>query len=252
MPGGKAIFLDFDDTLSDQFQFNLQYTRAIGEILAPRIGGEVEAWAKSAVEMLVTLEEEYIERLFRRPLAGYCEWLASMRVRAAELLFGGMGLPTPPDAARLAVETQAQAILRCNTLFPGVPETLAALHQDGYTVRMASGQESAYLHAALQSAGLEHYPQQLFGPDLIDCAKEGPEFYARIFARTGVDPHEALIVDDHPAAIGWALQMGATVIQARFSSGRRFDPVPGIAALLTEHSALPGLVKKHHPLVSLR
>jgi len=234
-----TILLDFDDTLSDQFQFNTQYTRAIGAVLAPQYGGEEEAWAKSAIAMLQALEQDYLARFYRKPLAGYCAWLEEVRPRAVELLFGGMGLLVPPNAARLAVDTERQALARCNALFPGVREVLASLHAAGYRMLMASGQESSYLQSALQGAGLDRFVSGLFGPDRIDCAKEGPEFYERLFAAIGTEPAHALVVDDHPDAIQWALQTGARVIQARLSPERHVDPVPGVSAILTDWSQLP-------------
>lgn len=238
------ILLDFDDTLSDQFQLNTQYTRAIGAVLAPHYGGEEEAWARSAIAMLQALEQDYLARFYRKPLAGYCAWLEAIRPRAVELLFGGMGLPVPPNAAQLAVTAEHQALTRCNALFPGVQEALAFLHDAGYRMTMASGQESNYLLSALQGAGLDDWVYGLFGPDLIDCAKEGPEFYERLFAAIGAEPTQALVVDDHPDAIRWALQTGARVIQARLSTERHVDPVPGVSAVLTDWSELPALVSR--------
>jgi FMN phosphatase YigB (HAD superfamily) len=53
---------------------------------------------------------------------------------------------------------------------------------------------------------------RLYGPDLIDTFKEGPEYYKRIFADVGTVPRDALVVDDNPRAIMWAAQVGAQTI----------------------------------------
>jgi HAD superfamily hydrolase (TIGR01509 family) len=41
---------------------------------------------------------------------------------------------------------------------------------------------------------------RLYGSDLVTVGKEGPEYYRRSFADAGVDPRDALVVDDRPAA----------------------------------------------------
>jgi phosphoglycolate phosphatase-like HAD superfamily hydrolase len=242
MPPDRVVFFDFDDTLSDQILFNLKYVRAIGEILAPLYGGDIEAWAKSGIDMLQALEDDYLVRFEGNPLSGYCAWLESIRVRSAGLLFNGMNLPPPPAARALALRTQTQALRRCNAAFAGVPETLSALTREGYRLFIASGQESEYLWGALNGMGIDHTIERCFGPDLIDCAKEGPEYYERVFAEVGVRGEDALVVDDLPAPIGWALEQGATVIQAKLSRERHHERVPGVAAVLTDFAALPRLI----------
>lgn len=244
MTDDRFVFLDFDDTLSDPFRFQMQYVREVGAILAPQYGGEVEAWAKSGIDMLEALEKDYISRFVGNPLAGYCEWLETVRVRSVELLFGGMGLPIPNNAAQLSVETQFNALLMCDAAFPGATEALTRLFEQGVRVQIASGHESQYLMAALMGAGIESFTESKFGPDLIDCAKEGPEYFVRMFAATGIAPQETLVVDDHPEVIRWALQTGTRVIQAKLSPERHYETVSGVAAVLTDLHTLPDTIEE--------
>ena len=243
MPDECFVFLDFDDTLSDPFQFHTQYVREVGAILAPQFGGDADRWAKTAIDTLEALEREYVERFENNPLNGYRAWLEIVRERSARQMFEQMGLPVPADAARIARETQFNALLQCNAAFPGAVEAMAELFEAGCRIQIASGQESEYLMAALMGAGLESYTESKFGPDLVDCAKEGPEYYERIFAATGVKPAEIVVVDDSPPAIGWAMKAGATVIQSKLSRERHFDVVAGVASVLTDMRDLPGLVE---------
>jgi len=243
MPDERFVFLDFDDTLSDPFVFHTQYVREIGALLAPQYGGDAEGWAKAAIDLLEKLESEYLARFTTNPLNGYCAWLETVRERSAHHMFERMGLPTPADAARIARETQFNALLQCNAAFPGAVQALTELFESGYRIQIASGQESEYLMAALMGAGLESFTESKFGPDLVDCAKEGPEYYQQIFEATGVRAAEAVVVDDSPPAIGWAMQTGAAVIQSRVSRERHFDVVPGVAMVMTDLRDLPELVK---------
>ncbi|HLK61235.1 MAG TPA: HAD family hydrolase [Chthonomonadaceae bacterium] len=248
MPDGKTVFLDFDDTLNDPFVLLGQYSDCIGARFAPHYGSTPRDWAKASIDTLIALEREYLDRFTGNPRNGYCAWLASVQERSIAQIFGRMGLPTPPNALELARTTQFEALSECDAAFPGAQQALAALTEAGYHLHMASGQESEYLRAALIGAKLDAFPERLYGPDLIDCAKEGPEYYERLFADIGVRPQDALIVDDQPTVIAWALQVGATVLQSHLSPERHYPAVPGIAASLTDLHTLPQLVDLHHPL----
>lgn len=238
----RAVFLDFDDTLNDQFELNRQYVRAIGSILACQYGGQAHRWAECAAQMLVRLEDDYIVRFKRHPLRGYRSWLAEARVQAAELLFACMESRPPAEAASVSLATQAAALHRCSATFPGAKCALAELRQREYSVHIASGQESEYISAALEGAGMEHLAGLRFGPDLVDCAKEGPEYYARIFAEAGVRPEDAVVLDDDPAALAWALATGATVVQARLSIERRRPVRREVYAVIERLDRLPNLM----------
>jgi FMN phosphatase YigB (HAD superfamily) len=242
MTSPLCLFFDFDDTLSEQIPFNLQYVRAIGSTLAPRFGGDTEAWAKCAIDMLETLEAQYIARFCDDP-TGYNAWFATMHAQAMELVFSGMALPVPPDAEALSQETQRLALAQCNALFPGTLETVHALHTQGYTLHMASGNDSGHLRAALTGAQLDACFDRLYGPDLIDCAKEGPEYYVRLFRHIQINPARALIIDNDPNAIGWAISTGAQAVQVDFLPYKHVPAASDILARITDIAQLPELVR---------
>ena len=242
MPCERTVFLDFDDTLSDPFQFHVQYVREVGALLAPRYGGSEERWAKAAVDLLESVEAEYVVRFTGNPLNGYCAWLETVRERSAVTMFQRVGIPAPEDPARVARETQFETLRRCNAAFPGAVDALEGLRAAGFRIHIASGQESEYLTAALAGADLDRFVEMKFGPDLVDCAKEGPEYYERIFAAAGVKASDAVVVDDHPPAIDWALLAGASVIQSKLSRKRHYDTAAGVVGVMTDMRELPGLV----------
>lgn len=242
MPAERTIFLDFDDTLSDPFQFHVQNAHAIGAVLAEQYGGDRDGWAKAAVDLLKEFEKEYEDKFVDTPLNGYCEWLTTVRERSALQMFERMGLPSPLEPTRVARETQFRALLRCNAAFPNAGTVLHAIRKAGYRINMASAQESEYLDAALRGAGLSDHFEWKFGPDLVNCAKEGPEYYRRIFAAAGVAAADCVVVDDFPRAIDWAMSAGASVIQAKVSCERHYDVVPGVAGVIYELADLPGMV----------
>jgi phosphoglycolate phosphatase-like HAD superfamily hydrolase len=241
MKSDRFVFLDFDGTLSDPARFKHQYVREVGRILAPQFGGDDEAWASAVSDTLDVIDSEYSARFGGNPLAGYRDWLEPMRVRSVQHLFRRMNLSLPEAAHQLAVETQFNALIMCDATYHGASEALTALYQNGYRVQIASGQESQYLIAALMGAGIESFTESKFGPDLIDCAKEGPEYFERVFEATGVLPGDTLVVDDHPDAIAWARSTGAPVIQARLGPLPEYPAVDGVP-VVTDLRKLPQLI----------
>lgn len=237
-----TVFFDFDDTLSDPIPFFLQFTRECGGLFNARFGGETEAWEKAITEMLVAIEMDYIQRFIGYPTNGYREWLRDLRTTALRQPFEALQIPLPAEVPLLYSEIQFTALSRCNAAFPGAQVALQTLSEQGYPLHMASGQESAYLRGSLTGMGLHSYFDRLFGPDLIDCAKEGEEYYRRVFDAVGVGAAEVIIVDDYPPAIGWAVATGAKVIQAKLSPVRHEETQPGVVAVVTDLNALPDLI----------
>lgn len=235
------LFFDFDDTLSEQAVFNLHYVRAIGQILSSRFGGEEAQWAQSAIDMFVTLEAQYIER-FREVPIGYNAWFKTMHTQAMQLLFSSMSMAVPPDAEQLSKTTQQRALAECDATFPGTRDVIASLIETGYTLHMASGNDSEHLRFALEGTKLAPYFDRLYGPDLIDCAKEGPEFYVRIFQSLKIAPDRAIIIDNDPNAISWAIAVGAQAIQVDFLSYKQVPTASGALARIKNFAELPPLL----------
>ncbi len=239
-----TVFLDFDDTLSDPIPFFLQFVHEISTLFCARFGGDAQEWERVATHMLVYVEDGYKARFIGTPRNGYLEWLHSLPMVTMGLMFGGMEIPIPHDAASLSSTIQFEALKRCNVAFPGVDRSLKALSAQGYHLHMASGQESNYLRGALTGMEILSHFDRLFGPDLIDCAKEGLEYYQRVFAAVGVSSSEVIIVDDYPPAIGWALESGAKVIQVKLSPIRHEQTIAGVSAVVTDFHLLPEAVQK--------
>ncbi len=235
------LLFDFDDTLSEQSAFVLQYVQAIGNALASGFGGDAEDWTQAATDMLQTLEAEYIARFSSDP-TGYNVWYDTIHTQAMALMFGGMGLPVPPHAEALSRSTQQIALAQCDSCFEGAQDVVHTLHAAGYTLHLASGNDSGLLHGAIAGANLTASFDRLFGPDLIDCAKEGPEYYVRLFRALNIAPADALVIDNDPNAIGWALALGAQAVQADLLPHKPTAAAPGVVAKITDINELPALI----------
>ena len=209
------LLLDFDETLSDRRALMKQFCAVAGGIIANAHGGQPEIWREHCAGMLLALETEYVATFAGSPLNGYCEWLASAGARAAPMLFELAGRELPERADRLAAEIQHRALLKCSCLYPGAANAIRTAAQT-YTLCTASANDSAFLDSALTGYGIRPYfAGPLFGPDLLDCAKEGPEYFARLLQKLHVPPERVALIDDDPECCAWITELGASAIQAR-------------------------------------
>ncbi len=210
------LFFDFDDTLSDFDRFGAQYVTALAGILSREMGGGAGKWHEAISPALAASIGRYLRRFLGNPLQGYNAWISEERPRVVADVFGRVGLEAPDaeSAGHLAVLLQEKALRRCSALFPGADSALMELFDRRYPIYLASSQESKYLRGAMTGAPCYHQIQEFYGPDLLDCAKEGPEFYGRLFQTVGVDPRCAVVIDDQVMCLEWADELGARVIQA--------------------------------------
>ncbi len=95
---------------------------------------------------------------------------------------------------------------------PGATEAIRALHRAGYTLHTASGAAPEQLAGCLDGMGVRGCFGRLYGADLLNTFKEGPEYFARLFADVGVPPITALVIDDSPDALAWAAHVGARTL----------------------------------------
>ena len=208
------VFLDDGGVMNDSSQRTPQWQRLVSEFFTPLLGGTPEAWIEVNRIVFDRLLDPDNWRIRVQAASDYAsfdytyqlDWLGGM----CELL----GIPTPPAEECFALAHRAVAYIlpRVHAVFPGVVDTIRTLHRQGYTLHTASGEPSFELAVHLDGMGVRDCFGRLYGPDLIDTFKEGPEYYERIFADVGVSPTDALVVDNSPYAINWVEQTGARTV----------------------------------------
>jgi HAD superfamily hydrolase (TIGR01509 family) len=216
-----VLFLDDGGVMNDNAVRGRQWQRLVGEFFVPILGGDLEAWARANFATITALLEPsgWAARLRAAPdypafLRQYhVDWLASMCMT--------VGVAMPPEDEADALVERAERWIRpqVDAAFPGVVEALRALHASGYRLFTASGESSEDLDDYLRSMMVRECFEHLYGPDLIETFKDGPEFYTRAFAGAGVRAEEALVVDDNPMALRWAIEAGAATVLVRNGAG---------------------------------
>lgn len=209
-----VILLDDGGVMNDNLLRGEQWPRLIGEFFALRLGGTEDVWAAA-------------NRIVIQHILDRANWLARMQAFADYASFeraywldwlGGMcqfiGIAPPPEeeSVELARQAESYVIPRVRSAFPGASETIRQLNREGYTLHTASNESSVHLRLYLEGMGVRDCFGQLYGADLLNTMKEGPEYYIRLFSDLQLAPAEALIVDDNPRALAWAKELGAHTV----------------------------------------
>lgn len=209
------LFLDDGGVMNDNSLRGPQWQRLVGEYFPPILGGTPQEWADAnrAISTGFFRPEAWRERIQSVPdyasfdYAYQLDWLTQMCAL--------VGVPCPPaeESVELARRASVWIIARVRSAFPGVVDTVRLLHRQGYTLYTASGESSADLEGYLGGMGVCDCFTRLYGPDLINTPpKSSPTFYERMFADAGVEPADALVVDDNLEVLSWATAVGARAV----------------------------------------
>ena len=234
------IFLDDGGVITDKQRRATEFGRLVGDYFVPLLGGTEEAWTHAHHAVVDRLANpQSASELAAADFVGFYRayqlgWVAGM----CELL----GLPTSPEEECLDLSSRALGWItrRMQAALPGAVEAIRLLHRQGYALHMASGSCSLELVGALEGMGVRHCFGRLYGADLINTFKAGPEYYARLFADAGVQPREALVVDDSADATRWAAQLGARTVLIGSSPYSQ----TGITSHLGSLSELPAFLRQ--------
>lgn len=208
------ILLDNGGVMNDNWLCGEQWPPLVGEFFAPILGGTVSAWADAnrIVFQRILEPANWLRRTQTSPnyVSFQCrywlDWLGGM----AQMV--GVPLPSEEECIQLSRQAEDFVTLRVHSAFPGATEAIEHLHEQGYTLHTASGEPSTHLALCLEVMGVRYCFGQLYGADLLNTFKEGPEYYRQLFADLQVAPADTLVVDDRPAALAWARSFGARTV----------------------------------------
>lgn len=222
-----TIFVDKGGVLIDNADdLGPQWRRLIGEFLSPRLGGSPQSWGEANVPAFRRQMERWRAAMARRGPADIRGFFAG----DARLWFldmcDAMGVPRPAndDAERIAAETVSYVNAHLEIRAPqrGL-KALRALRQRGVMLHVASGDAHAELVAFLEQIGARDLFDRVYGSDLVNTWKFGPEYYRAILSDSGVDPERAAVVDDSPKALSWARECGLRGFLVERRDGEVFD-----------------------------
>ncbi|HLG61585.1 MAG TPA: HAD family hydrolase [Ktedonosporobacter sp.] len=234
-----SVFLDLGGVIINKDQQITQWQSLVGECFAELLGGDGEAWTRAF--RIVTHHLEQQEEARGRTSADFMSFYWSYQLRWIRGMCEEVGITAPAEEECLALADRAIASItrRVQAALPGSVEAIRILHHRGYSLHLASGSCSLELAGYLDGLGVRHCFGRLYGADLINTFKEGPEYYVRLFADVGIRPEEALVVDDSPQAISWVVETGAKTVLVSASAHPEAGAIPRIECL----AQLPAFLK---------
>ena len=230
-----AIFIDNGNVLSDNARTEPQWIRLTGQYFSTRFGGSAEKWGSANQHAFTIFLDRYRAEAWGRPEMDYNAFQERELAQWIVCMFERVGLDPPPLEDRLDIMLSAYEWIteRVRASIPGAVEAVHELNELGCHLYTCSGASSTILRGYLRAMGVEKVFRSYYGPDLVNCPKEGPLFFWRLFEDSGVQTSKAVVVDDMPMVLKWAEECGAICIQVGDSDqdSGRFTTISGLSEL---------------------
>ncbi|GLV60478.1 hypothetical protein KDH_72970 [Dictyobacter sp. S3.2.2.5] len=231
--GRVTVFLDDGGVMNDNALRAPQWRRLVGEFFTPRLGGTAQAWAEVNRSVM---EQMFEAQNWQRRLEAASDYASFYRQYGLDWLEGmcaRLNISCPAEEECIAMVEQANAFIipRVRSAFAGAAQAIRRLYDEGYTLHTASGEPSNELAYYLEGMGVRECFGKLYGPDLIETFKLTPRYYERVFSDLGIEPEEALIVDDRPDCIDQAARLGARTVLIGPKAPEKYRPDLQLASL---------------------
>lgn len=232
-----TVFLDDGDVMNDNALRPHQWQLHVGAFMSERLGGVAAAWEEANKIAFPRMLDHHSKGGWK----GYGIYWENYLRDWLEALCKHLKMSVPANAAALAIAKDASAYVtrRVHAAFPGVIDAIRELHAGGFRLHTASAEHSSDLAGYLEAMDVRQLFGRLYGPDLVETAKGGPEYYRSIFADAGVDPGSSVVVDDSTRAIGWATEAGTTAVLVTPTGAKA-----GKAHVIRRVAELPSLVDR--------
>ena len=180
--------------------------------------------------------------------------------RSEEECAATIGLPLTECFRTLFPDIQEELIPRCaetyrrffnenlKTIqpeaFPGIVETLSVLHQNGFTLTIASSRSRNSLMELTRNMGIADYISYILGADDVKEAKPKPEPVLKTLADMHYDASQTLVVGDMAVDVLMGANAGAKTCGVTWGNGTRDELVQAGADYIIDNiEELIGIVK---------
>ncbi|MCI3923230.1 HAD family phosphatase [Paenibacillus sp. TRM 82003] len=149
-------------------------------------------------------------------------------------------LPIDLDEFRVHIHGRHAALMEREQVRPGVVETLKAAKDAGLKIGLASSSPLEWVQKYLNQLQLTSYFECFRTADHVENVKPDPELYIQAIQALGVEPQEALAIEDSPNGSKAALAAGmhCIVTPNSITEFLAFDPalpqVPDLASIAFE------------------
>ena len=106
---------------------------------------------------------------------------------------------------------------------PQVRSVFSALKEDGLMVAICSSSYRSLIEEFVDTVGVRGLVDFIISGDECSAYKPDPDIYLRAMARLGIEPHEALVVEDSPLGIEAGVAAGALTCALMPPTGVELD-----------------------------
>jgi FMN phosphatase YigB (HAD superfamily) len=228
----RVVFLDDGGVLNDNERRAPEWRRLLGEFFPPLLGGTPAAWADANRVVFEGIWRDW-ERLQEHGEELEPDWWPAQNPRWLVGMCERVGVRVPDDIEAMVKASHRYVMTAIECAYPDAAPAMRAIHAKGISLNLASGGQTYELEAYLRRMGVWELIDRPYGADLLGLNKTGPRYYEQIVADSGVDPKEAIVVDDSAHVLEWAEAIGFNVVHMdRAGRGSRFTRIASLEELI--------------------
>lgn len=138
-----------------------------------------------------------------------------------------IGRPVERDVVKMAHRRRARELSASESPRPGVVALLREARESGLRLAVASSSHRAWVDSHLERVGLADVFDTICTADDVERVKPDPALYTLALRRLGVEPHEAVAVEDSPNGMLAARHAGIPCLVVPNDLTRHFEfPTP--------------------------
>ena len=149
------------------------------------------------------------------------------------------------EALRHFRERFATVGLYENGVYPGLSSVLAALHAEGYAMRVVTSKAHVYADRIVDHFGLREFFPRVYGAELTGELSTKPELIAHALASENALPHRTCMIGDRRHDVEGARAHGLTAIGVTWGYGSREElAIAGAHRVVEHHDQLPASIRE--------
>lgn len=235
------VFLDLWGTIVDGARMDRRYARQMAEILASRLGGDVDRWIRAHDEAYAWYTARASEIDWRT--ADYLDAVDALDAEHLDRILRSAGVSwRPDDPARYARELEEAVMSSVDAAFPDARPAVERLRNAGHRAYLVTSATDSNARGSLKGARLLDAFDRVFTGSTVELHKSTAAYWRRILEDVDTPGERCLLVDDRLEYLEPACASGiAAVLLDRKGIHRPEVLPPFVRATLKNLAGLPHL-----------
>jgi len=232
-----TLFLDLYGVLVDSEVMEKAYNERMATILHRRYGGSIHTWR----ELQQKSYEWYLGEGFKLdgrpgPEREGDAWVEAVwRLMGDQIawLFTRAGIPLPPNLPQYAEQLEEETVRDIDALFEDVRPVLPWFRSAGHRLFLSTNATRSNGESALIGGRVREMFDGIVCLENAKAKKDRPSYWRRAFDIAGVEPVDAICVDDVARFLMPAEELGARCVRfTRHDPPRNVQRFPVLTSLL--------------------